>query len=53
MFIVQVLDMWAEVEFEIVPHKGSKEVFILGPLDDIMAKLDDSLVMVHTILGSR
>ena len=45
--------IWAEVDLVIMPYKESRDVFVLGGVDDIVAKLDDSLVSVNTILGSR
>lgn len=36
-----------------LPHRDSKDVFILGGTDDIQVLLDDSQVNVSTIAGSR
>ena len=36
-----------------IPFKDAKDVFIVGGVDEITAALDDSLVTVNTILGSR
>ena len=49
----KVLAMWAGTELELLPHKDARDVYILGALDDIIANLDDSLVSINTILGSR
>ena len=43
---------WKAAEFEMVPYKDTK-FCIFGGIDDIVALLDDSLVGVNTILGSR
>lgn len=53
MFKGKVLDVWATMEFIVNPYKESKDVFILGSVEDVMAALDDSLVTINTILGSR
>ena len=49
----KVTSVWAALEFVVNPYKDSKEVFILGGVDDIVAALDESLVTINTILGSR
>ena len=40
-------------EFIVLPHKDSKDVFILGGTDDIQQLLDDSNINVATIASSR
>ncbi len=50
---VQVEDAWKSTEFIVLSHRDSKDVFILGGTDDIQVVLDDSLVNVATIAGSR
>jgi dynein heavy chain len=37
----------------VIPHRDSKDVFILGGTDDIQVILDDSQVNISTIAGSR
>lgn len=49
----QVEDAWKSTEFTVLPHRESKDVFILGGTDDIQVLLDDSQVNVSTIAGSR
>lgn len=49
----KVEDSWKTTEFIILPHRDSKDVFILGGTDDIQVLLDDSMVNVSTIAGSR
>lgn len=49
----QVEDSWKSTEFTVLPHRESKDVFILGGTDDIQVLLDDSQVNVSTIAGSR
>ena len=42
-----------DLEFILNPYKESKDVFILGGVDDVMAVLEETQVLVQTILGSR
>lgn len=46
-------DSWKSTEFVVIPHRESKDVFILGGTDDIQVLLDDSQVNISTIAGSR
>ena len=45
--------MWKSADFEVCNHKDSKDLFILGPVEDVQVNLEDSLVTISTILGSR
>ena len=49
----KVEESWKQTEFVVLPHRDSKDVFILGGTDDIQVLLDDSVVNVSTIAGSR
>ncbi|XP_028414460.1 dynein heavy chain 6, axonemal-like [Dendronephthya gigantea] len=49
----KVEDGWKTTEFIVLPHRDSKDVFILGGVDDIQVQLDDSQVNISTIAGSR
>ncbi|KAJ0412743.1 hypothetical protein ATCC90586_002373 [Pythium insidiosum] len=49
----KVTDVWATTEFEVKPYKESKDVFVLGSVEDVTVKLDDSIVTISTIMGSR
>ncbi|RYY36796.1 hypothetical protein EON62_01520, partial [archaeon] len=53
LFAKKVTTVWAALEFVVNPYKESKEVFVLGSVEDITTALDDSLVTINTILGSR
>jgi dynein heavy chain, axonemal len=53
LFAKKVTSVWTSLEFIVNPYKDSKEVFILGSLEEIIAALDESLVTINTILGSR
>ncbi|XP_063473624.1 dynein axonemal heavy chain 6 isoform X8 [Symphalangus syndactylus] len=49
----KVEDSWKTTEFVILPHRDSKDVFILGGTDDIQVLLDDSTINVATLASSR
>lgn len=49
----KVDESWKNTEYIVLPHRDSKDVFILGGTDDIQVLLDDSHVNVSTIAGSR
>lgn len=46
-------DSWKSAEYVVLPYRDSKDVFILGGIDEIQALLDDSQVNVATIASSR
>eukprot|EP00494_Astrolonche_serrata_P031587 UN31856 len=49
----KVKDMWLDAEIVVQSYKGKKDVFVLGGLDEIITNLDESLVTINTINGSR
>ncbi|XP_045541953.1 dynein axonemal heavy chain 6 [Papilio machaon] len=49
----KVEETWAALEFPVLPHKDSRDVFMLGGLEEVQAALDESCVNVNTILSSR
>ncbi len=49
----KVEDSWKSVDFVVLPHKDTKDVFILGGTDDIQQNLDDSNINISTIASSR
>ncbi|XP_071825285.1 dynein axonemal heavy chain 6-like isoform X2 [Apostichopus japonicus] len=49
----KVEDAWKTTEFVVLPHRDSKDVFILGGTDEIQVLLDDSQVNISTISSSR
>ncbi|KAM9330540.1 dynein axonemal heavy chain 6 [Gastrophryne carolinensis] len=49
----KVEDAWKTTEFTTIPHRDSKDVFILGGTDDIQVLLDDSTINISTIASSR
>ena len=46
---VQVEDAWESTEFVVLPHRDSKDIFILGGTDDIQVLLDDSQVRAQPL----
>ncbi|OQR82552.1 dynein heavy chain [Achlya hypogyna] len=49
----KVVKVWQTLELEVKPYKEAKDVFVLGAVDEVLAALDDSIVTINTILGSR
>jgi len=49
----KVEDSWKSLDFVVLPHKDTKDVFILGGTDDIQQNLDDSNINIMTIASSR
>ena len=48
-----VAQKWKNTDFEVKPYKDRKDFYMLGAVDDIMQQLDDSLVTISAITGSR
>ncbi|CAG9464970.1 unnamed protein product [Pedinophyceae sp. YPF-701] len=53
MMLKKVQDKWAEIEFVVTPYKDSKDMFVLGGVEDVMAALEDSMMTMMTINASR
>ncbi|KAK5640059.1 hypothetical protein RI129_010870 [Pyrocoelia pectoralis] len=53
LLLKKIEDGWKAVEFPVVPHRDSKDIFILGSLEEIQAVLDDSNINIATIASSR
>jgi dynein heavy chain, axonemal len=51
--MAKVAATWDKCELEVKPYKDSKDLYILGDVSEIIANLDDSLVTINTVLGSR
>ena len=49
----QIENTWSELDLRILTYKDSRDTFILGAVDDVTVALDESLVSVNMILGSR
>ena len=53
LFERKVTSVWEDLDLPVLPYKDSKDIFILGSVEDITAALDESLVTINTILGSK
>ena len=42
--LAKVKGMWTDCDFDLLPFKESKDMFILGGVDDIITNLDGGLV---------
>lgn len=51
--LTKIENTWEKAEFIVLPYKDKKDVFVLGSVEEIMVDLDDNLVSINTILGSR
>ena len=51
--LARVTGKWANIEFAVHPYKDTKDVFILGGVDDVITVLEDSMLTMSTILASR
>ncbi|KAJ3068328.1 Dynein heavy chain 6, axonemal [Podochytrium sp. JEL0797] len=51
--LLKVVKNWNEAEFIIAGYRDSKDVFILGTVEDIQTLLEDSQVTISTIKSSR
>jgi len=51
--LAKVEKEWEEMEFTINPYKEQKDVFVLGFVDNVAVSLENSLVTLATIAGSR
>lgn len=45
--------IWDSEVFVVTPYKDIKDLYILGDTSEVVANLDDSLVTINTVLGSR
>lgn len=51
--MAKVTGIWDKLLFEVKPYKDVKDLYILGDTSEIVASLDDCLVTINTVLGSR
>ena len=51
----KVTGMWIDAELDCAPYKEEqvKDLYILGDVSEIITNLDESLVTINTVLGSR
>ncbi|XP_022919976.1 dynein axonemal heavy chain 6 [Onthophagus taurus] len=53
ILLKKVEENWESLEFTVVPHKDTKDVFIMGSTEEVQAVLDDSNINITTISSSR
>lgn len=53
IMLKKVEDTWKTMEFSVMPHKDSKDLFVLGSLEEIQTALDESNINIQTIAASR
>lgn len=51
--MLKVTTIWEKMIFDVKPYKDVKDLYILGDVSEVIASLDDSLVTINTVLGSR
>lgn len=49
----QVEEAWKTLEFIVMSHRDTKDVFILGSLEEVQTVLDESNININTIASSR
>ncbi|XP_031781103.1 dynein heavy chain 6, axonemal isoform X1 [Nasonia vitripennis] len=49
----KIEDAWKSLDFVVLPHKETKDVFVLGSLEEVQTALDDSNISIQTIAASR
>ena len=51
--MAKVTGIWDIMNLDVKPYKEVKDLYILGDTSEVIASLDDSLVTINTVLGSR
>ena len=51
--LARVTGKWANIEFAVHSYKDTKDVFILGGVEEVVTVLEDSMLTMSTILASR
>ena len=51
--MAKVTNIWTIMQLEVKPYKEVKDLYILGDTSEVVANLDDCLVTINTVLGSR
>ncbi|XP_057658316.1 dynein axonemal heavy chain 6 isoform X1 [Diorhabda carinulata] len=49
----KVEEAWKTLEFPVIQHKDSKDVYIFGSLEEVQAALDESNINMATIVSSK
>jgi len=44
---------WKSSNLSFIPYKDKKNVYILGDIDELIAKIDDVLLTLNNIMASR
>lgn len=53
LLLKKVEESWKTLEFIVISHRDSKDVFILGSLEEVQTVLDESNININTIASSR
>ncbi|KAG7211515.1 hypothetical protein KM043_010782 [Ampulex compressa] len=53
LLLKKIEDIWENLQFVIVPHKKTTDVFILGSLEEIQTAMDESNICIQTISASK
>ncbi|CAH1104335.1 unnamed protein product, partial [Psylliodes chrysocephalus] len=53
VLLKKVEESWKGLEFPVNSHKEQKDVFVLGPLEEVQVVLDESHINMTTIASSR
>ena len=51
-FVVQVMDYWNHTDFQLAAHPG-RDIAIITGTDDVITSLEESIVTLANIRGSR
>jgi len=51
--MLKVTSQWETLDFNVLNYKDIKDLYVLGDTSDVTIALDDSLVTINTVLGSR
>ena len=49
----EVKGRWAEREFTVSPYRDSKAYFIIKEVEDVITELEDDIMQVSAMMGSR
>lgn len=53
VLLKKVEEAWKTLDFQVMLHKDSKDVYILGSLEEVQTVLDESTINITTIASSR
>ena len=51
--MTEVKDRWALREFVVTPYRDSKKHFIIKEVEDVITELEDDIMQVSAMMGSR